>query len=181
VVEPEAEPRSGRADLGTDKTGWCTNWVEWPSLVSGAARVQMVMQVTWILSIWQGTVGRAEGDGGWQRPTRGLGHWGTAAGETTARELGKGVAGTGLVMLGQLWQPGLHDRKEKLVAQGQESSMGLGTAQQLIGGPAKRLRACGGVVWWHWSLAALIGFSIGLMENKLRRGCHGWQEECREG
>jgi len=41
------------------------------------------------MGIWQGTVGRAEGDKGWQRPAGGLGYKGTAAGGDSCKEAGE--------------------------------------------------------------------------------------------
>jgi len=83
-------PRSEKSDLGTGKTGKWTSWVVWPRLGSGGQESSWSCQVTWILCIWQGTIGGAEGDRGWQRPTGSLRCWGTVAGETAARKLGRG-------------------------------------------------------------------------------------------
>jgi len=50
-------------------------------------------QVTRICGFGQGVGGRAEGGGGWQRPTRGLGCWGTVTGGVTAKNQGREASG----------------------------------------------------------------------------------------
>jgi len=57
----------------------------------GGQETGRLCQVTQILGVWQGAVGGAEKDRGWQRPTGGLGHKGTVVGEASAREQGGGM------------------------------------------------------------------------------------------